>query len=484
MKLYLLNKDKFVEVNDLQEVTNPIALGRGFIPTPDGVLSQQIFGTSTRDRKNTFAYINLKCHLLQPLIYKTLKRLDRRIDDILTGNLNFKIDKNGQLVEDENGDTGIEWLYNNWSKVKWKKNDSKIRSQRIHLLELHNRDELFQSKEIVCPAFYRDVNLQSASSGKPSIHIINSYYTKLIQLASMLDQGNFAFTLNYTKYRMQQTLVQIYDEFKNRVEKKRGAIKQAVLGKSVDYGARLVISTTKFTANRPSDMLVDFTHVGIPLGYCISLFTPFFVGWVQRFFQNEFERTGYKMPHYDPKTKQVEYLQVKDPLIQFNDEEVHHLMKTYIRSASERFDPVMVEFVDGRKFPITLQDRMQPDTDFNPETAKSELSKRYFTLTDLFYLAAIDIVSDKHVWITRYPIGDYTGTFACRISVLTTNETMKVSYDGKDYEHYPIIIPGMDKNKVPTQFIEVLNMSNVLLQAIGGDYDGKYCCLVKEILLK
>ena len=463
MKLYLLNKDKFVEVNDLKEITNPIALGRGFIPTPDGVLSQEIFGTSTRDRKMTFAYIDLNCHLLQPIIYKTLKRLDRRIDNVLMGDMNFKIDKDGQLAEDENGDTGIDWLYNNWNKIKWKRNESKIRSQRIDLLELHSKDELFQSKEIVCPAFYRDVNLQSASSGKPSVHIINSYYTKLIQLASMLNQG----------YRMQQTLVQIYDEFKNRVEKKRGAVKQAVLGKSVDYGARLVISTTKFTANRPSDMLVDFTHAGIPLGYCISLFTPFFVGWIQRFFQNEFERTGYKIPNYDSVKKQLHYTQVKDPLIQFNDETIHHMMKTYIRSASERFDPILVETIDGNKLPMTLQEKMQPDADYNPDTTDNPLFKRYFTLTDLFYLAAVDITADKHVYITRYPIADASSVFPCGISVLSTNETMKVTYDGKEYTHYPVVDLKMEKSKVPTQFIEVLNMSNTLLQGIGGDYDGK-----------
>lgn len=474
MKLYLLNKDKFVAVNELQEVTNPIALGRGFIPTPDGVLSQEIFGTSTRDRKMTFAYINLKCHVLQPIIYKTIKRLDRRIDDILMGNVNFKIDKDGQIVEDENGDTGIEWFYENWSKIKWKRNQSKIRSQRIDLLELHSRDELFQSKEIVCPAFYRDVNLQSASSGKPSVHIVNSYYTKLIQLASMLDQGNFAFTLNYTKYRIQQTCVQIYDEYKNRVEKKRGAIKQAVLGKSVDYGARLVISTSKFTANRPSDMITDFTHVGIPLSYCISLFTPFFVGWIQRFFQNWFERTGFKIVSYDNKTKKVFFSRVKDPLIQFNDEVIHHMMKTYIKSASQRFEPILVECVDGVKWPIMLKGIDEPiDTVSSDSDTKSELSKRVFTLTDLFYMAAIDITKDKHVYITRYPLSDYAGIFPCGIGVLSTIETKKVEYDGEVYSHYPVIDVNMKPELVPTQFIEIVNLSNVYLQSIGGDYDGK-----------
>ena len=466
MKLYLLNIDKFVEANELEEVSNPIILGKGYIPTPDGLLSQEIFGSTTKERRMTFAYIDLKCHLLQPIIYKTLLRLDRRIEKLIAGTDRYSISKTGELVEDENGSTGVEWLYNNWNKIKWKKNDSKIRNQRIDLLSLHSKDELFQSKEIICPAFYRDVNLQTV--GKPSIHIINSMYTKLIQLASMLNQGNFAFTLDHTKFKMQQVLVEIYDEFKNRVEKKRGAIKQTVLGKSVDYGARLVISTSKFTANRPSDMQVDFTHVGIPLAYCISLFTPFFVGWLQKFFMNEFEKTGNKMPAYNSKTKQIEYIKIKDPMLQFNDDEIHHMMKTFIRSHEQRFDPILIEADDGNKYPFAFKGRFKSDQEFNQDDKNNILASRSMTLTDIFFMAAVDITKDKFVYITRYPMADYSGIFPCGISVLSTNETTKVEYDGVTYEHYPIVDLNLPKERVGAQFIHVVNMSNVYLQSIGG----------------
>lgn len=403
MKIVLLNIDKFVKVNMLEEITNPIVMDRGFVPTSDGLLSTDIFGTTMMDRKQTFAYINLNCHVFQPLIYKMIRRMDRRIDQILSGSNTFKIDSKGNIVEDPSGETGSEWLYKNWEKIKWAKNDSRIRSERIDLINTHTKDEIFQSKEIVCPAFYRDVNLQSSKAGRPSIHEINHPYSKLIRFASALNQGDFAFNLHYTRFMIQKTLVEIYDYFKNKIDKKKGIIKQNLLGKSVDYGARVVIGTANFTYNRMEDMPVNTYHAGVPLSYCISLFTPFFAGWIQNFFWNEFEIRGMKYPVYVKKTKEIKYVGIKDPTVQFNDEKVKDLMTKYIYSYSERFDPIIVETIDPDYPEIKLffKGYTSDDKEFDPNDVMKLLNRRYFTLTDLFYIAASDICKDKHVYITR-----------------------------------------------------------------------------------
>ena len=403
MKIVLLNIDKFVKVNMLEEITNPIVMDRGFVPTSDGLLSTDIFGTTMMDRKQTFAYINLNCHVFQPLIYKMIRRMDRRIDQILSGSNTFKIDSKGNIVEDPSGETGSEWLYKNWEKIKWAKNDSRIRSERIDLINTHTKDEIFQSKEIVCPAFYRDVNLQSSKAGRPSIHEINHPYSKLIRFASALNQGDFAFNLHYTRFMIQKTLVEIYDYFKNKIDKKKGIIKQNLLGKSVDYGARVVIGTANFTYNRMEDMPVNTYHAGVPLSYCISLFTPFFAGWIQNFFWNEFEIRGMKYPVYVKKTKEIKYVGIKDPTVQFNDEKVKDLMTKYIYSYSERFDPIIVETTDPDypEIKLSFKGYTSDDKEFDPNDEMKLLNRRYFTLTDLFYIAASDICKDKHVYITR-----------------------------------------------------------------------------------
>ena len=455
----------------LQEITNPIVMDRGFVPTPDGLLSTEIFGTTMIDRRQTFAYINLNCHVLQPLVYKMLRRLDRRIDHILAGSQTYKIDAKGQLVEDPNGGTGSEWLYANWSKIKWKRNDSKIRNERLDLLDAHTRDEIFQDKEIVCPAFYRDVNLQSSKAGRPSIHEINHPYSKLIRFASALNQGDFAFNLHYTKFMIQKTLVEIYDYFKNKIDKKRGIIKNNLLGKSVDYGARVVIGTANFTYNRMEDMPVNTFHAGIPLSYCISMLTPFFAGWVQNFFWREFEARGMKYPVYSKSKKEIEYLQIQDPAIQFSDEKVRDLMTKYIYSYNERFDPVMIETTnkDYPLIPIHFKGYSPSDSDFDIDDEDKLLNRRFFTLTDLFYIAACDICKDKHVYITRYPMKEHLGIFPIRISVLTTNEVTEMKVNDTIYKHYPVINVNTPKDDVPNKFIEVVQLPNTYLQAIGGN---------------
>jgi hypothetical protein len=491
MKVVLLDVDKFVKANQLEEVKSAITLDRGCVPHPEGLLSTEIFGTSMKSRRETFAYIDLKCHLFQPIVYKTLLRMDKRIGSIVAGTKNFIIDKSGALVEDPKGDTGIEWLYKNWDKLKWKRNQSRIRSERISFLEGYSKNEIFQSKEIVCPPFYRDINLQSSKSGKPSLHLFNRPYTKLIRLASVLDQGDFAFNLNYTRFMMQQTLVAIYDQFKGQIEKKRGLIKQRILGKSTDWAARVVISNANFAYNSIDEMQIDFYHLGVPLAYCISLFTPFFVGWIQNYMMQEFEQLQMKYPFYDKKKKKLVFYKIVDPMIQFSDEKIKDMMNKYIYSYEDRFDPLIVKGIDDNGKPVDISLRFKgnmsrPITSFanmdvDPENTELQqtqqadikmieefVNQRPMTLTDLMYIAAIDICKDKHIYVTRYPMSDYLGTYPIGISVLTTTETVKQTVDGVEYKHYPKIEYGIPKEDVPKKFQNVVQMSNTYLEATGG----------------
>ena len=484
MKMVLMNIDKFVLANHLQEVTDPILVGRGFKPTPEGILSTDIFGMDTHSRKTTFAYINLNCHLMQPLAYKTAIRIDRQIADIIAGTKNFAIDKSGYLVEDtEKGNTGSEWLYKVWDKIKFKESNSSTRKKRIKFLKSHTRDEIFQSKELVCPPFYRDINIQSTNKKKPSIHVVNSLYCRLIRLSNLLNQGMFTFSLHQSRAQMQETLVEIYDHFKGRCEKKRGLIRQQLLGKSVDYGARLVISATKFDANKPSEMVVDFEHTGVPLSHCVSLFSPFFIGWIKNFLYHEFESTGMKYPMYDSKSKEIKYIEIKDPLLQFSDNKISEMMDTFVHSQPHRFDPIYVETLDKKypKIKIRFKGYELGKSDENMIREIETRGSRDFTLTDLIYIAAEDILKDKHVYITRYPMTNYMGTFPTKISIISTTDTVKIKYGDKIYNHYPLVEPGLDPMKVGMRFSEVVNVQNTYLASMGGDYDGRLLLSINPV---
>lgn len=475
MKLSLADLSKFVKVNPtmIGQVTNPIMLDRGHTPTYDGLLSTDIFGNTTKERTRKFGYIDLKGYYFQPIVYKNLKRLDRRIDGIIAGRIKVRIEKDGTMVEDDDGQTGLDFIYKNWDKIKYPKNLSSIRNERIELFDNHSKNELFTRVWIVSPAMYRDINLQNSDNGKISYHEINSMYSKLIRLVSMLGQdSSFTPIMNNTRYMIQSTLVDIYNFYKNLIEKKNGIIRKNLLGKSVDYGSRLVITTPTYNCNSYKDTNVDFFHAGIPLANCCSLFTPFILGWVRNFLQRELEFTSNKYP-FKGKNGEVEFKPLKDPMSYYNEERIKKMMDTFIFSYGNRFDKIVIPTEDMDKNPRYMYfSGTALSQDNISDAEKKGIAARPMTLTDLFFLAASDVCKDKYVYITRYPLTDYLGVFPIGISVLSTQHTTKLKVGDKIFTHYPIVDLSKKENEIASSFDDTVRFQNVYLKVIGGDYDG------------
>lgn len=473
MKIDLIPIKKFIIVNNLKEVTDPILFEKGAIPSPNGLLSNEIFGSTLEERKRNFAFIRLNGHFLDPLIYKLLKRTDNRFVSIVHGTKNFIINESGELIEDEEkGKTGLEFLYKNWEKINFKKNSSKIRAERIDVLNAFDKDTLFCEFWIVQPAFYRDVNLESKENGKMSHHEINDLYSKLIRLASVLnDSNNFDFIMNNTRSKIQDTLVDIYNLCKTKLEKKHGLIRKSLLSKNIDYGSRSVIATYNFDSETPEEMLVDFFHSGIPLEQVCSTFLPFITAWLKRFFQREIESMGAKYPVRLKDGKMI-YVNIENPELYFNEDYIKKKIDRFVFSPTHRFDkielPVKDERVKGEVY-LTFTGRFI--TDKEPEL-ESPISKRPATWCDVLYQAAVDVTSDKMTWITRYPILDYFGTLTTEIRVLSTRKTVPMFVGNKVYKNYPSIDINLPKEKISTEFIDTIMLSNLYLAGLVGDYDG------------
>jgi DNA-directed RNA polymerase beta' subunit len=477
MEIDLIPIKEFIILNKLQEVTEPIMFEKGNIPSSKGLLSTDIFGVSVKDRRDTYAYISLNGHFLHPFIYKLLKRMNRNFESIVYATKKFIIDSSGQLVEDEeNGETGLEFLYKNWEKLNFPKNNSMIRSERVNLIQAFKKDTLFTEYWIIIPAFYRDVNLQFASQGKLSHHEINDKYSKLIRFASIIsNQNNFDFILHTTKAKMQETLVEIYDLLKSKIEKKQGLIRKSLLGKSIDYGVRAVISAPVFKAEKPEDMNIDFHHCGIPLAHCCSLFTPFIISWVKRFFQREIEKMGSKYPV--KVNGEIKYYKIKDSDLYFNEEYIKKQIDKFIFSYTDRFVPVELPLEGletGQKAYLQFYGRNAQSSkteNENPENI-SPISNRKATWCDILYQAAVEVTSDKMVYVTRYPLLDYFGTFPNKITVLSTHSTEPMYIGNKIYPFYPKIDFNMTPEQISTTFADTVSMSNLYLTGLGGDYDG------------
>ena len=466
----LFNINDFIDINNLKEVTSPVLFERGGTPNPDGLISNEIFGVSVKSRKETFAYISLNGHFFNPHIYKVFKRLYRNIEKIISGEMYVSIQKDGTIVQDDdNGNTGIKFIYDNWDKIKWERTQG-MRNERVDLITKTPKNEIFMEYQIVIPAFYRDIT--SSNGGGGSTSELNNLYTRLIRMCSLLKSSDmFDFSFNNTNLSIQNTIVEIYNYFENKLTGKNGLLRKYLLGKNTIYGVRSVISSPSFHYSNPDDMFIDFEHTGIPISQCCVLVNPFIIYWLKTFFEREFIDNQYNKPVYDPKTGMVEkYLKLKNPEAHFNHKFIEKAVERFIRDPESRFDKIEIPTEDtSRKYYMGFTGRYYTGT--NPdEEDKSTIINRPLTWTDLLYMAAVDATADKHVLITRYPLLDYFGVFINKVRVSSTLQTEPVIVNGRVYKWYPKIDINMSKDKVSTYFNDTIQFSNSYLPGLDGDY--------------
>ena len=209
LKVFLLDVEKFIKVNpSTKEVSNPVFFN-GPTPTEDGLLSNEIFGITKAERSGIYGYIDLGGTFIHPLVYKTLCKLNGKIESIINGTEYFIINDKGELIPSDDGGTGIEWFKRNFNKIKFQRNESSSRNKRIDFIE-KCKNEMWISKYIVIPAYYRDVDTRDAGIG---VGEINKLYSSLIMATkSLKETAGFGLTLSdVTKARVQNILVQIFD---------------------------------------------------------------------------------------------------------------------------------------------------------------------------------------------------------------------------------------------------------------------------------
>ena len=475
----VLPVDTFVKNNNCKPITNPVFYTRNNIPTDDGLLSNSIFGITQEDRAGIFAYIDLAGWYMDPSCYKAWIRLDRRIKEIIHGTKRFSLDKRGNLVEDEAGETGIDFLKKNIQTINFKESDSEKQNLKRRYLE-KNRNKIFINKYIVIPPYSRDSNTGSRAVG---VGGVNKLYSQLlVSVNSMKTTQEFGFGKPYSmQARIQEGILALYDWFCGNtnaqinakdegvgISGKKGIMRRAVMSKTSNYAARLVISAPELKAHRPSDMMVDFDHSAIPLAATMATFRPFIQYHVRRFFENEFQGTE-QYPVMDDKGN-VKYVTIKDPLITFSDERIKREMEKFVNGYNNRFTPVILENIEempGKKAYMQFKGR------FADQNISSEsIMNRPLTWCDIFYKAAVDATADKMALITRYPVDSRFNEIATKIIVSSTLDTEPMLINGTLYKYYPKISASDIGKNTGHKFVDTLQMSNLYLAGLGGDYDG------------
>jgi hypothetical protein len=474
-----LDVDLFIKHNNLKEVTNPIFFTSS-APTSDGLLSNDIFGISKDERANTFAYISLgKGPYISPIMYKTMVKLDSKISALVHGTKNFSINKSGELVEDEeNGNTGLKFLKDNFEKIKFKDNGSDSRKFKINFLNKF-KDKIFIENMIVIPAYYRDINTDTGN--RQGVGEINKMYDSLIIAANSLrDTQDYGLTLSdAVRGRIQDILVEIFDWLMKEPNTagKRGILRRANLSKTTDYSSRLVLSAPNLKVEHIEDMMSDVDHTAIPLASVIVNFFPYMMFYIRRFFENEFANDNERIAITKDK-KSLTSVSLPDYRMVFSDTRIKEELDRFVHGYADRFRiikiPVDKSISKSNNVGMELKGSVYTSAEsyHNKETNESKMLNRLMTWCDLIYMAAVEVTADKMVLITRYPIDSCYNQFPTKINVSSTKETEPIEIEGKFYPHYPKIRQEDIGKNTSNLFIDTANISNVYLGSIGGDYDG------------
>ena len=455
MYLKLLQIDDFIKINKLKEITDPIYLEHKR-PTPNGLFSYEIFGISQYDRSTIWAYIDLGARFLHPLAAINFKKYGSTYENIIYGLKNYRFE-NGEFIEDPDGDTGIDFLYENYDNIKWRSTESITSKERINFLK-QGKDKLFITKFPVCPPFYRDIN-DNANIGIP---VVNDLYKKIIsQSIALKRNGAFSFFGNLTKANVQKTLIEIFNHWISQTKGKNGLIRKYVMGKNIDYGVWLVLSSPKIDGDKYTDMQVDFDHFGYPLHAILSMLKPFIFHGVKEFFENEFRTGTYTLT--DKETKEPFLAKFIEPELDFSDDYLNKKIEQFIKGHSSRFEIVNLPRIQGH------EDEVHPMVLTGRFGASEHITSREMTWTDVFYIVATDVVKNKRCIMSRYPIEHFYSVCYPKIRVMSTIETIPAEIDGVEYTHYPVVKPDMDSSNA---FINTLSPANVYLAGMGGDYDG------------
>jgi DNA-directed RNA polymerase beta' subunit len=478
MKIDLFSIDDFVKTNQCPQVKNPIFFNYDKTPTSDGLFSYDLFGVSDYDRKNIFGYIDLKGPYIHPLIFGMMTKRMGALRDLLSGN-KYAIIQDKKIVfvpnDYEGAETGLGFIYDNFEKINWleeideKEMDSIDKKTRLKFLRNIKKEEFFTSKWLIIPPFYRAESSENKTLGDK----INELYKDLISRTNAMSVG-FGLGLfgDQTKFKIQNILIELFNETTRPIRGKGSMLRKHLLGKTVDYTASNVITSPPVSNSESvDDMPVKFGYGAFPIATVISLFHPFVVAALTDFL-TRLIKEGIMLAYDNIK---------RTDLNQFNSDAAEKMIKKFIKSTDERFDPLSFEYESksGKKETIELEVE-----DMSGGVSK----KRKMTLLDILYIITRYVAEDKHVYVTRYPVTNFQNIYPSKINILTTNKTRNDVYlkisgvslneifnEGKPYKDYPYVKFEGDPKPAPSTYYSFLNVfmpGNVYLKALGGDYDG------------
>ena len=269
--LKVLNINKIIKENDILEVTSRISFNKENEPEKEGLYSPIVFGTTSKEISKNFGYIKLNAKILHPAILNSLIKVDTIFKKIIYGTDKVALE-NGVISLHENGSTGIGWLFNVFDKIDFTKYDNPKKKNLISYFTELSRDEAFIDKYLVIPPKFR---MFTEEHGRKIEDELTMLYKALLGLVDIgqADTGLMQHILKNSNkdLEIQKAVLEIYNFFLERLEKKGGQFRSTLVSKRVDNNTRLV-------ANARPD--IPFDCVGLPWHVLLNVFDVFVIAYL------------------------------------------------------------------------------------------------------------------------------------------------------------------------------------------------------------
>lgn len=267
LSIHLLDIRKFIEENNIKQVTSSkVYLSKNKLD-PNGLFSEEIFGRyGSPDRRKTFGYIDLKTMIIHPEAWEIVLGCDPRIKKIITESGNYKLTNDGDLVESsDTNETGLLYFTQICKNIDY----SKMKNQKIASFIKQNLDKILINKILVLPAGIRDVII-SKTTQKTMIQYsdIVNLYSRLLYICNNISENLPAEILKSLTMSVQKVCLEIRDWIHSRLSGKQGLMRGNLLKKRVDYSADLVVKP---------DPKLPLGTVGIPWQILLKLYQLFVI---------------------------------------------------------------------------------------------------------------------------------------------------------------------------------------------------------------
>lgn len=452
----------------------------------NGLFSEQIFGAvGSTERLVTFGYINLNTKVLQPLIYKNVVKLGALYEEILAGTGYAIFDQTtrnfvrADVEKNEDAKTGYTFFMSHFNDIEFERNDSRIRSDRIDLIEKY-RSITFCERILVLPAGLRDLEEEQ---GNITTDDINKLYQTLLSYSFALPPGVSSSIYDGVRFKLQQKVVEIYNYIENILTGKKGFIQGSWAGRRVAGGTRNVITAAAYstiTPNDPQAIQPDESKLG--LYQTMKGMQPLVVHHVRtKFFSPIFGQDSNVIALTNPQTFQLEYREVSNQeLNKFDTTPAIESWISKFRNADIRFNPITVKDTTGKNYYLCMvydtgsEISLFRNVDEFEKVYGKPLDKkkiRPLTWCEMFYMSTYAASKGKHVFITRYPVIQDESCYPTKIHLCTTTPARIIklvrSIDEElpvmEYPQYPIL---------GQPFMDSIALGASRLVGLGGDFDG------------